>query len=178
MGASSATGGAGGVSCRSGSSPFFSTDVFAVDFDAVFRVRVVFGLLTFFVLARGGIQKCYVFKGADLLLRSPGNAMGGPIFSSKPYDTLQCFGNCFRVGFQSPASNRDQTGRAVNSCQLCRREAGVSSSRQPSFTMNDVPSPGWLDTSMLPLCASTMALQIASPNPLRPSARLREASAR
>jgi hypothetical protein len=40
--------------------------------------------------------------------------------------------------------------------------------------MKVVPAPGWLDTSMLPPSASTMALPIASPRPLRPSAWQRD----
>jgi hypothetical protein len=47
-----------------------------------------------------------------------------------------------------------------------------------SFTVKVLPTLTSLATSMLPPWASTMALQIARPSPLRPSARDRDLSAR
>lgn len=45
-------------------------------------------------------------------------------------------------------------------------------------TTNVAPVPGWLETSSVPPCASTMALEIASPKPARPCDVVRAASAR
>ena len=47
-----------------------------------------------------------------------------------------------------------------------------------NLTVNVLPAPGWLETSMPPPWASMIALQIARPRPLRPWIRERDLSAR
>ena len=58
------------------------------------------------------------------------------------------------------------------------QECGFWPVHEGSLTVKVLPTPGWLETSMLPPWASTMALQIARPRPLRPWMRERDLSAR
>ena len=59
-----------------------------------------------------------------------------------------------------------------------RRERRPKAHGRGSLRITMVPAPGWLEISMVPPWASTMALEMAKPRPLWPSARARDLSAR